>query len=290
MQARKRPVRPPKVSVCIVGNRTARHLQKTINSVLTRRFDDLDIVTADNESSYAAAHFGAEADGSVRVIRNETTVPLTADFNMAVRHRRGQFVKLLCLDGLLQPDCIAVQAKVLGDEDLREWSDMELRMRQLRLGKFFGMPETLASVRESHGSMSASASLLLQLAERIEFARPLINDPVWVSAADRMVGYVKCCVSSLRGHRYRLRDQPLKNLKALDVIHRWRSRWPAPDSAGPIGHTRLDRPLAGGPQRGKSINLSTGGRRPRPRSGAFVTDFPLFGSDLECESTTLEGN
>lgn len=311
MEASKRPVRRPKVSVCIVANRAARNLQTTINGVLAQRFDDLEIVIVSNESSYSAADFCAAAGDRVRVIRNETTLPLAAGFNMAVRHSRGQFVKLLCPDGILQPDCIAAQAKVLEDnrgvalvaartehidhtgkvarrqpafaqivgvhsgqrvvkaivrgggnpigppsgamfrrvdfqrcggfrEDLREWSDLELWTRLLRLGEFFGMSETLASVREPRGSMSVSALMLLQLAERIEFTRRLINGPVWrVSATDRMVGYVKCCINSLRGHRNGVPHQPLKNLKALDAIHRRRSRRPAPDSAGLIGRLNI---------------------------------------------------
>jgi hypothetical protein len=65
--------------------------------------------------------------------------------------------------------------------------------------------------------MRVSASL--QLAERIEFTRRLNNDSAWrVSATDRMVGCVKCCISGLLGHRYGLPHQPLKNLKALQAM------------------------------------------------------------------------
>jgi glycosyltransferase involved in cell wall biosynthesis len=105
----------PKVSVCIVANQSARHLQTTINDVLAQHFDDLEVVIVGNESSYGAADFGAPSEDRVRVIRNETTVPLAAGFNMAVRHSRGQFVKLLCPDGSLQPECVAAQTKVLED-------------------------------------------------------------------------------------------------------------------------------------------------------------------------------
>jgi glycosyltransferase involved in cell wall biosynthesis len=325
MQARTRPERRPKVSLCVVADRAEHQLQSTINSVLGQRFDDLEIVIVDNESSYVAAGFGAAPDDRVRVIRNETTVSQDAGFNVAVRHSRGQFVKLLYPEDLLQPDCIAAQAKVLEDDhsialvaaqtdyidrtgevarrqpgfaqlvgansgqrvvkaivrgcgnpigppsaamfrradfqrcgglrdDLREWSDLELWTRLLRFGEFFGIPKTLASVPARRSSMRVSASIPLQLAERIEFTRRLINDPVWrVSRTDRMVGYVKYCVSSLRVHRYGLPHQPLKNLKSLNAIHGRRSRRPAPGSAGPIGRTLLDRPLGGGPQTLKSI-------------------------------------
>lgn len=283
METEKRSARRPKVSVCIVADRTARHLQTTIDSVLAQRFDDLEIVIVGNEGPYLSPDVGAAAeDDRVRVIRNETTVTLGAGFNMAVQHSRGQFVKLLCPDDTLRPDCIAAQARVLEEnrdvalvaagtdyidqtgqvvsrqpgfarivgihsaqrvvttivrsggnpigppcgamfrradfqrcggyrEDLLEWPELKLWTRLLRLGEFFGMPQTLASARHRRGSMSVSASVLLQLAERIEFTRRLINDPEWtVSATDRMVGHVKCCINILRSHRYGSPDQPLE--------------------------------------------------------------------------------
>jgi glycosyltransferase involved in cell wall biosynthesis len=281
MKTEKRSARGPKVSVCIVANQAARHLQATIDSVLAQRMHDLEIVVIGDESSDVAPNIGATAnDDRVRVIRNTATVPLVAGFNMAVGHSRGQFVKLLCPDDTLRPHCIAAQARVLEEnrgvalvaagtdyidhtgqagsrrpgfarivgihsaqhvitrivrsggnpiglapgamfrredfqrcggfrENLLEWPELELWTRLLRCGEFFGMPATLASVRARHSSMSVSASMLLQLAERIEFTRRLINDPVWtVSATDRVVGQVKCGINMLRGHRYGLPGPP----------------------------------------------------------------------------------
>lgn len=276
MQTEQRSVRRPKVSVCIVANQAERQLLTTIDSVLAQRFDDLEIVIVGDQGPYVPDMGAAANDERVRIIRNETTVPLGAGFNMAVRHSRGQFVKLLCPDDTLRPDCIAAQANVLeknrdvalvaagtdyidhtGEvvsrhpvfarivgihsaqcvvttivrcggnpvgpsvgvmfrradfqrcsgfrEDLLEWPDLELWIRLLRFGEFFGMSQTLASVRDRRGLKSGSASMLLQLAERIEFTRRLISDPVWtVSATDRMVGHVRCCLNLLRGSRHGL--------------------------------------------------------------------------------------
>jgi glycosyltransferase involved in cell wall biosynthesis len=275
MHAEKRSVSRPKVSVCMVANHADRHLQTTIDSVLAQRFDDLEIVIVGYQDPYVAHDIGAAAnDERVRVIRNETTLPLGAGFDMAVRHSRGQFVKLLCPGDTLRPDCIAAQANALEKNsdvalvaagtdyightrevvgrhpvferivgihsaqcvvttivrcggnpigppvgamfrradvqrcdgfrgNLLEWSELDLWMRLLRFGEFFGMSQTLASVRDRRGWKSGSASMLLQLGERIEFTRRLISDPVWtVSVTDRMVGHVKCCINVLRGRRH----------------------------------------------------------------------------------------
>jgi hypothetical protein len=87
LKARKRAVGRPKVWVCIVAHQSAAHLQTTINAVLAQHFDDPDIVIVGNEISYGAADFGASSKDRVRVIRNETTVPLAAGFKVLEDNR-----------------------------------------------------------------------------------------------------------------------------------------------------------------------------------------------------------
>ena len=69
--------------------------------------------------------------------------------------------------------------------------DMDLWVRLVRDGNFFGLPRTLASFRISGGSMTALTPARSQLAQQIEFAQRLIDDPRWeISLADRICGRV----------------------------------------------------------------------------------------------------
>ena len=108
--------RRPKVSVCIPAFQAERHLQATIDSVLAQDYADLEIVIVDNNSSDGTREIlEMVKDDRVLIIRNATTLPMVDNFNLAVQQSQGQFVKLICADDALQPDCIAAQSKVLED-------------------------------------------------------------------------------------------------------------------------------------------------------------------------------
>jgi Glycosyl transferase family 2 len=104
------------VSICIPAFQAERHLQTTIDSVLAQDYAglDLEVVVVDNNSSDGTREILANlADDRVRVIRNETTLPMVDNFNYAVGQSRGEFVKLVCADDTLEPDCLAAQCEVL---------------------------------------------------------------------------------------------------------------------------------------------------------------------------------
>ena len=104
-------LRRPKASICIPAFQVERYLQATIDSVLAQ-----DIVIVDNNSS-DGTHDILEMvkDDRVRVMRNATTLPIVDNWNLAVQQCHGQYVKLLCADDTLRPECIAAQIKVLED-------------------------------------------------------------------------------------------------------------------------------------------------------------------------------
>jgi glycosyltransferase involved in cell wall biosynthesis len=261
----------PKVSICIPAFQAERHLRATIDSALAQTYANLEIVVVDNNSSDGTAEIlGTVNDHRVRVIRNDTTVPMMDNFNLAIWQSSGEFVKLVCADDLMEPECVAAQAAVLQrfpdvslvsartdfiDDDGKlirrarglpgikgrcdgqrvatqivrcgtnpigppvaamfrrrdfnlcgEWgtdlpflSELDVWVRLLRYGSFYGVPSTLASFRISGGSLTGSTSASSQLAQQIEFARRLGGDPRWViTKPDRIWGRVKCYDMQLR--------------------------------------------------------------------------------------------
>jgi glycosyltransferase involved in cell wall biosynthesis len=107
----------PRVSLCVPAYQAERHLRATIDSLLAQRGVDFEVVIVNNNSSDATGDIAESyTDPRVRVVHNDTTVPVIANFNAAVAHSTGEYVKLVCADDLLQPDCIAAQAAVLDDD------------------------------------------------------------------------------------------------------------------------------------------------------------------------------
>lgn len=106
--------RYPRVSLCIPAFQAERYLQATIDSVLAQTYGNFEVVIVDNGSSDGTRAIVENIDDDrVRVIRNPTTLPLVDNFNLAVQHCRGEFVKLVCADDILEPECVAAQAEIL---------------------------------------------------------------------------------------------------------------------------------------------------------------------------------
>jgi glycosyltransferase involved in cell wall biosynthesis len=108
------PVSRPAVSLCVPAYQAEQHLRATIESLLTQTHGNFEVVIVDNHSSDGTAQIvDSIADDRVRVVRNESTLPIIENFNTAVRLCRGEFVKLVCADDILEPDCVAVQSAIL---------------------------------------------------------------------------------------------------------------------------------------------------------------------------------
>ncbi|WP_084721771.1 glycosyltransferase [Rhodococcus marinonascens] len=112
--------RPPPVSLCIPAFQAERHLEATIASVLAQTFTDFEVVIVDNNSSDGTREIlESLGDDRIQVIRNATTLSMVDNFNFVVRQTRGRFVKLICADDTLEPDCVGAQAAVLeADSDV----------------------------------------------------------------------------------------------------------------------------------------------------------------------------
>jgi glycosyltransferase involved in cell wall biosynthesis len=238
---------------------------------LAQSYADLEVVIVDNYSSDGTSEILQKLnDDRVRIFRNATTVPVSDNWNLAVQRSEGEFVKLLCADDTLEPECVAAQIKVLQDNpdvtlvavrtnfldgegkvlrraqglagiagqrsgehvvrqivrsgcnpigapgvgmfrrvdfdqcagfkrDFAFETDVDFWVRLLRHGDFFGLTRTLASFRIHSESITALTSVRSQLAEQIEFARRLADDPHWkISIYDRIVGRINCYIMQMR--------------------------------------------------------------------------------------------
>jgi glycosyltransferase involved in cell wall biosynthesis len=104
----------PSVSVCIPAYQAGRYLAETIRSVITQTLTDFELVVVDNGSTDETPEIlRSFNDPRIRVIRNDTTLPVAENWNRAVSQCRAPLVKLLCADDLLRPDCLRRQYEVL---------------------------------------------------------------------------------------------------------------------------------------------------------------------------------
>ncbi len=106
----------PLVSVCIPVYNCEQYLAQAIDSVLTQTYGNFELIIGDNCSTDGTAAIIAQCqDPRVRAVRHESNLGLVGNWNRLMSLVRGKYVKFLCADDFLYPDCLAVQTAILED-------------------------------------------------------------------------------------------------------------------------------------------------------------------------------
>jgi glycosyltransferase involved in cell wall biosynthesis len=104
----------PRVSVCIPVYNGARVVTESITSVLHQTFEDFELVVVDNASSDGTPEvIQAFEDPRIRFVQNPSNIGAEPNWNRALSLTEGEFVKLLCADDILRPECLAQQVEIL---------------------------------------------------------------------------------------------------------------------------------------------------------------------------------
>jgi glycosyltransferase involved in cell wall biosynthesis len=109
----------PRVSICVPAYNHGRFLGAAIESALSQTWTDLEVVVADNRSTddteAVVAPF-VRRDARVRYELASEHVDMADSFNRSVALARGEYVKLLCADDLLEPQCVERLMTAMVDE------------------------------------------------------------------------------------------------------------------------------------------------------------------------------
>jgi GT2 family glycosyltransferase len=104
----------PRVSVVVPLYQKERYVGRTVASVLAQTFTDFELVVLDNACTDGSAEIvRGFADPRIRLEHNAETVPVTENFQRAVRYARAPLVKVLNADDLLGPTVLAEQVAVM---------------------------------------------------------------------------------------------------------------------------------------------------------------------------------
>jgi glycosyltransferase involved in cell wall biosynthesis len=106
----------PVVSVCIPSYAAQGFIAATIASVRAQTFTDFEVIVVDDcstDQTVAVARAAAEDDPRFTIAVNDHNLGPAENWNSVVARARGHYVKLLCSDDLLTPDCLARQVAAL---------------------------------------------------------------------------------------------------------------------------------------------------------------------------------
>jgi len=98
------------VSVCIPAYNHGRFLGAAIESALAQTYADIEVVVSDNRSTDDSAEVVAalaKKDARIRYDLAPQHVGMAGNFNRCLALARGEYVKFLCADDLLEPQCVA---------------------------------------------------------------------------------------------------------------------------------------------------------------------------------------
>jgi glycosyltransferase involved in cell wall biosynthesis len=104
----------PLISVCIPCYNGRKFIAITLESVLRQTLGDFEVVVLDDKSSdETVSIIRTFSDSRIRLIQNDSNLGMGRNWNKALSCAHGKYVKLLCQDDILSPECLARQAEVL---------------------------------------------------------------------------------------------------------------------------------------------------------------------------------
>lgn len=112
----------PLISVCIPAYNNSAYISETINSILSQSYPNLELVIVDDRSTDdTAAQIKKFSDRRIRFYENDRNLGMHGNWNRALSLCTGEYIKLVCGDDLIHPDCLSRQLAVFmapGNEGL----------------------------------------------------------------------------------------------------------------------------------------------------------------------------
>lgn len=108
----------PKVSVLIPAYNYAHYLTEAIESVLTQSFEDFELVIIDNcstDNTKDIVYNYAKDDSRVVFIENNENIGMFRNYNQALLHARGEYIKFLNADDKFHPEILEKFVRILDE-------------------------------------------------------------------------------------------------------------------------------------------------------------------------------
>ncbi len=108
----------PTISICIPAYNAASWITATIESVLAQTRQDFELLILDDCSTDGTLDIARRFDDPrIRLSAHDRNLGAEAAWNRLLSAAQGEFIKLLCSDDLIYPDCLERQAAMLEAAD-----------------------------------------------------------------------------------------------------------------------------------------------------------------------------
>ena len=109
----------PKVSVLIPAYNYAKYLPEAIESVLSQTFTDFELIIVDNcstDNTKEVVNNYAKNDSRVAFIRNKENIGMYRNYNQALLHATGDYIKFLNADDKFEPTLLEKFVNILDND------------------------------------------------------------------------------------------------------------------------------------------------------------------------------
>jgi glycosyltransferase involved in cell wall biosynthesis len=106
----------PVISVVIPIKNGQPYIAKTLESVIKSNSPNfrIEIIAIDNHSNDGTSEYlETITSTNIKVIRPKESLPIHENWTLAINAASGSFIKLLCADDILDPDCLSSQFEIL---------------------------------------------------------------------------------------------------------------------------------------------------------------------------------
>ena len=106
----------PLISICIPSYNNEEFIASTLESVLRQTYSNFEVLITDDCSTDGTISVISKfSDPRIRLVKNERNLGIGGNWQKALSAATGEYVKLLCGDDILYPDCLRRQVEALED-------------------------------------------------------------------------------------------------------------------------------------------------------------------------------
>jgi len=108
-----------KISICIPTWNSASYLKEAILSATNQSYENIEILVVDNcstDNTKGLVEDLQKNDERIIYKKNDTNIGLFGNLNRCLEHASGEYIKFLCSDDLLHPNCIELMVPHLAKD------------------------------------------------------------------------------------------------------------------------------------------------------------------------------
>jgi glycosyltransferase involved in cell wall biosynthesis len=111
----------PLFTVIVPNYNMEKFVKMSLQSVLDQTFTDFELLVIDNRSTDGSIkEITSLVDPRIRLFEEVCNIGMYTNLNVAVMLAKGKYIKVLCSDDIMHPQCLEVLAKTLEKEPIRE--------------------------------------------------------------------------------------------------------------------------------------------------------------------------